>query len=75
MISIRTFLTRHLHPSKLLPLLRVNHPRPILPWRVVADVTAVAAVEVGDPVTVFVLVKADDVTLHGRSVLEVERLC
>ena len=43
-----------------LPAFGSEHPRAESPGRIVADVVRVAALKVGDPVTVLVLVKADD---------------
>jgi hypothetical protein len=41
-----------------------EHPGPILPGRLVADMTRVAALEIGHPVILLVLVKTDNRPLH-----------
>lgn len=44
---------------------RRDDPRTINPWRIVARVLEVAAVKLGHPVTLRVLVKTDDLTFHA----------
>jgi hypothetical protein len=46
---------------------RARDPVADLPWRVVPDVLAMAALKLGDPVPFFILVVPDDRLLHGRS--------
>jgi hypothetical protein len=57
-------------------------PRSKGPWRIVADVLRMAAFELGDPVQVFILLKADDFSwgtlrmrglVHGLLILGRER--
>src|SRR5579872_2543032 len=43
-----------------------GHPGADLPGRIVADVLGVTALEIGDPVPLLVLVKANDPALHQR---------
>ena len=45
---------------------RRRHPLPHLPGRVVPHVLAVAALELGDPVSLLVLMEAGDPALHGQ---------
>ena len=51
-----------------LPALRGDDPGPVLPGGIVPDVLGMATFEVGDPVAMFVLVKADDAALDRRLV-------
>jgi len=41
-----------------------DYPRPIGPWRIVANVLVVAALELGHPMALFVLVEAHDPSIH-----------
>lgn len=42
-----------------------QYPWPECPRRLVPDVTAVAAVQVGNPITVFILMKTNDGSFHS----------
>lgn len=45
-----------------------QHPWPERPRRIVPDMTAVSALQVGHPIAVFILMKTDDDAFHlGRS--------
>ena len=48
-----------------LPTFGSRDPRAIGPRRVVPDVLVVAAFELGNPVILFTLMKADDSLIHG----------
>ncbi len=57
---------QHLAKSRAASLFR-EHPRTPLPGRVVAHVLVVATGKLGDPVILFVLMKARDRLLHDSS--------
>ena len=59
-----TFLARQLAAKVGRAALRSNHPRPVLPRRIVADMLGVAALEVGDPIAVLVLMKGNNSALR-----------
>ena len=44
-----------------------QHPCAVLPGRVVPDVLGVTALQLGDPVPLFILMKTNDPALHARS--------
>ena len=54
------------------PSLRRDNPGSVLSGRVVPDVLGVATFEVGDPVVVLVLVKANDAALDRRPVSQLK---
>ena len=67
-VSSRGF-TSHLRQGSIWPraLARPScgdYPRPIRPWRIVANVLVVAALELGHPMALFVLVEAHDPSIH-----------
>ena len=41
-----------------------QHPEPVLPGRIVANVTGVAAFEIGYPMLLVILVESDDSAFH-----------
>src|SRR5688572_13354052 len=51
-------------PEHLLATLRRDHPGPVGPRRIVADVLVVAAFELGHPVLRFIEMKAGDASFH-----------
>src|SRR5262249_35816371 len=61
------FLARQLFAELSRTAFRSDHPGPILPWRMVAHVLRMPALEVGHPVAVGVLMKGDDFSLWRRT--------
>lgn len=50
------------------PAFRGDHPRPVDPRRPVPHVLRMAALEIGNPIVSFVLMKADDASFHDLDV-------
>src|SRR5687767_314501 len=76
-VSLKSFLiAQHaleLHPEPCRAPLGAGDPVANLPWRVVPDVLAMAALKLGDPVSFVVLMISDDRLLHARAPFLVAR--
>ncbi|HVY94420.1 MAG TPA: hypothetical protein VHA14_16780 [Bryobacteraceae bacterium] len=63
-----TFFAKQLMAEEVRAARRGGDPRAVFPRRFVADVLGVAAFEIGNPVSIFVLVEGDDAAFHQLAV-------
>jgi hypothetical protein len=64
LLALVALFALKLDTEAALPALRGRHPRTLLPGRTMAHVLRVAALKLGHPVGVFVLMEANDFLFH-----------
>ncbi len=73
-LGLVTFHAAQLGAQPFLAFFRIDHPGTVHPRRIVTNVLGVPALQIGDPVQPFVLMKSDDLAPHAFPVYGERRL-